>query len=87
VGPDGEVLLQPGDVIELVHVGPDQPEVRLSRFAPVEDGLALAVPPGSTVVRIEVPPDAPSVADLPGLAERYPYRVLSTTARPLTDCP
>ena len=87
VGPDGEVLLQPGDVIELVHVGPDQPEVRLSRFAPVDDGLALAVPPGSTVVRIEVPPDAPSVADLPGLAERYPYRVLSTTARPLTDCP
>ena len=87
VGPDGEVLLQPGDVIELVHVGPDQPEVRLSRFAPVDDGLALAVPPGSTVLRIEVPPDAPSVADLPGLAERYPYRVLSTTARPLTDCP
>ncbi len=72
VGPAGELLLQPGDVVELPAA--TGTEARLSRFAAITEGQALAVPAGGRG-RLELPLDDPSVADVPGLAERFPYRL------------
>ncbi len=72
VGPGGEVLVRPGDVVEFP--APPAASVRLARFAAPDQGQVLEVPPVATV-RLRVPADAPSVARMPGLDERYPYRL------------
>ena len=83
---EGELSFQPGDTVELL-IGPNEADIRISRFAPIDDGPTLAVPPGTAVVRIELPSDDPSVADLPGLAERFPYRLSGPAGQPVTVCP
>jgi hypothetical protein len=83
VGPDGVLELLPGSVIELegVRTGP----LRLSRFARNADGQELPAPAEGTV-RIEIPADDDSVASMPGIDQRYPYRLFVAGATPRSAC-
>jgi hypothetical protein len=80
---DGVLVLQPGSVVELE--GTRTGALRLSRFAPNPQGRELRAPAQGSV-RIEIPADDESVASMPGLAERYPYRLFVAGATPLTAC-
>lgn len=80
---DGVLVVQPGSVVELE--GTRTGLLRLSRFAPNEQGQELPAP-AQGVVRIQVPADDESVASMPGLQERYPYRLFLAGATPLTAC-
>lgn len=73
-GDDGSYALQPGQrVFVMDPSGAGSPRASLARFAPAEDAIELA-PVGETF-DLALPLDDPSVARLPGLDERWPYRL------------
>lgn len=80
-----ELLVTPGTTVELV--GPSAGELRLWRFSSPDQAQVLATP-AEGVVRIEIPADDDAVASMPGLAERYPYRLqVPPGTEVLADCP
>ena len=83
VGSDGVLELQPGSVVELEGVRTGA--LRLSRFAPNDEGQELSAPAEGTV-RIEIPADDGSVASMPGLEQQYPYRLFVAGATPRSAC-
>jgi hypothetical protein len=76
-GPDGELLLEPGTVgVRLRHQDPNGSiTARISRFTPVGQGIALFGAGQNAVAGLTLPSDSPAVADLPGLASMWPYRL------------
>jgi hypothetical protein len=80
-----ELVVTPGSTVELV--GPFGGELRLWRFSSPDQAQVLATP-AEGVVRIEIPADDDAVASMPGLTERYPYRLQPPPGvEVLTDCP
>lgn len=78
------VTLQPGSVVELQ--GPFATPLRVSRFSAPEDARELPGPVDG-LVQVRIPDDSPAVAGMPGLAERYPYRLqVPPGVQVLDDC-
>lgn len=74
---DGAYSLLPGQQVFVMDASSTgAPLARLSRFAPIDDAIALE-PVGETFDLV-LPLDDESVAGLPGLAERWPYRLTVT---------
>ncbi len=68
----GEYRLQPGDrvLIESTSASP----VRIARFATSQTQEIGEVAPGASL--LQIPDDDPAVADMEGLDQRWPYRLL-----------